>query len=257
MARKKRPAPHEEEASEAWLLPYSDLMTLLLALFICLFAISQTDETKLTQMAQAFSSAFNMGGPSFFQGAGPAMNSSRDLTSADDGGMEAYLAENSQMEAVKRQMDAYIEQNNLQDEISTQMTEDGLMIRIEEKALFPSGSAELTAGVQKIGPVIAALVAPIPQRILVTGHTDNVPIHSAGYPSNWELSPARAINFMKYIIAQDGRMNPARFSAMGRSEYKPIADNSTPEGRAQNRRVEVLIERSVHVDKSEYQVARN
>ena len=97
------------------------------------------------------------------------MNSSRDLTSADDGGMEAYLAENSQMEAVKRQMDAYIEQNNLQDEISTQMTEDGLMIRIEEKALFPSGSAELTAGVQKIGPAIAALVAPIPQKILVTG----------------------------------------------------------------------------------------
>lgn len=67
MARKKRPAPHEEEASEAWLLPYSDLMTLLLALFICLFAISQTDETKLSQMAQAFSSAFNMGGPSFLR----------------------------------------------------------------------------------------------------------------------------------------------------------------------------------------------
>ena len=257
MARKKRPAPHEEEASEAWLLPYSDLMTLLLALFICLFAISQTDETKMAQMAQAFSSAFNMGGPSFLDGAGPGMYSSRDIPSDDDGGMEAYLAENSQMEAVKRQLDAYIEQNGLQGQVSTQMTEDGLMIRIEEKALFPSGSAELTAGVQKIGPVIAALVAPIPQRILVTGHTDNIPINSAVYPSNWELSSARAINFMKYIIAQDGRMNPARFSAMGRSEYRPIADNSTEEGRAQNRRVEVLIERSVQVDKSEYQVARN
>lgn len=257
MARKKRPAPHEEEASEAWLLPYSDLMTLLLALFICLFAISQTDETKMAQMAQAFSSAFNLGGPSFFEGAGPGMNASRDYMSDEDGGMQAYLAENDQMEAVKRQLDAYIEQNGLQGQVSTQMTEDGLMIRIEEKALFPSGSAELTAGVQKIGPVIAGLVAPIPQRVLVTGHTDNVPINSAVYPSNWELSSARAINFMKYIIAQDGRMNPARFSAMGRSEYRPIADNSTEQGRAQNRRVEVLIERSVHVDKSEYQVARN
>lgn len=184
MARKKRPAPHEEEASEAWLLPYSDLMTLLLALFICLFAISQTDETKLTQMAQAFSSAFNMGGPSFFEGAGPAQNSSRDMVSSDDGGMEAYLAENKQMEAVKRQLDTYIEQNDLNEEISTVLTEDGLMIRIKENALFPSGSAELTAGVQKIGPVIAALVAPIPQRILVTGHTDNVPITSGAYPSD-------------------------------------------------------------------------
>ena len=257
MARKKRPAPHEEEASEAWLLPYSDLMTLLLALFICLFAISQTDETKLTQMAQAFSSAFNMGGPSFFDGAGPGMNASRDMMSAEDGGMEAYLAENAQMQAVKRQLDAYIEQNNLESDISTQLTEDGLMIRIKENALFPSGSAELTEGVQRIGPVIAALIAPIPQRILVTGHTDNVPITSASYPSNWELSSARAINFMKYILSQDPRMNPARFSAMGRSEYRPIADNSTEEGRAQNRRVEVLIERSIHVDKSEYQVAHN
>ena len=257
MARKKRPAPHEEEASEAWLLPYSDLMTLLLALFICLFAISQTDETKLSQMAQAFSSAFNMGGPSFFQGAGPGMNPSRDMLSAEDGGMEAYLAENAQMQAVKRQLDAYIEQNNLESDISTQLTEDGLMIRIKENALFPSGSAELTEGVQRIGPVIAALIAPIPQRILVTGHTDNVPITSSSYPSNWELSSARAINFMKYILSQDARMNPARFSAMGRSEYRPIADNSTEEGRAQNRRVEVLIERSIHVDKSEYQVAHN
>ena len=257
MARKKRPAPHEEEASEAWLLPYSDLMTLLLALFICLFAISQTDETKLSQMAQAFSSAFNMGGPSFFDGAGPGMNASRDVMSAEDGGMEAYLAENAQMQAVKRQLDAYIEQNNLESDISTQLTEDGLMIRIKENALFPSGSAELTEGVQRIGPVIAALIAPIPQRILVTGHTDNVPITSSSYPSNWELSSARAINFMKYILSQDARMNPARFSAMGRSEYRPIADNSTEEGRAQNRRVEVLIERSIHVDKSEYQVAHN
>lgn len=256
MARKKRPAPHEEEASEAWLLPYSDLMTLLLALFICLFAISQTDETKLTQMAQAFSSAFNMGGPSFFEGAGAAQNSSRDMVSDADGGMEAYLAENNQMEAVKRQLDTYIQQNGLENDISTSMTEDGLMIRIKENALFPSGSAELTEGVSRIGPVIAALVAPIPQRILVTGHTDNVPISTPAYPSNWELSSARAINFMKYIIAQDGRMNPARFSAMGRSEYRPIADNSTEEGRSQNRRVEVLIERSVQVDKSQYQVAR-
>ena len=170
--------------------------------------------------------------------------------------MEAYLAENSQMEAVKRQLDEYIEQNELNEEITTAMTEDGLMIRIKENALFPSGSADLMPSAQRIGPAIAGLIAPIPQRILITGHTDNVPINSPRYPSNWELSSARAINFMKFILAQDNRINPARFSAMGRSEYRPIADNSTPAGQAQNRRVEVLIERSVHVDKSEYQVAR-
>ncbi|WP_297569924.1 flagellar motor protein MotB, partial [uncultured Anaerovibrio sp.] len=200
MAKKKRPKPHEEEASEAWLLPYSDLMTLLLALFICLFAISQTDETKLTQMAQAFSSAFNLGGPSFFEGAGPSNTSSRDVLSNDDGGVEAYLAENNQLEAVKRTLDQYIEQNDLQDDLSATLTEDGLMIRIKEQALFPSGSADLVPGVQRIGPAIAALVAPIPQRILISGHTDNVPINSAQFPSNWELSSMRALNFMKFIL---------------------------------------------------------
>ena len=256
MAKKKRPKPHEEEASEAWLLPYSDLMTLLLALFICLFAISQTDETKLTQMAQAFSSAFNLGGPSFFVGAGPASTSSRDYLSDEDGGAEAYLAENNQLEAVKRSLDQYIEQNELNDDLSTTLTEDGLMIRIKEKALFPSGSADLVPGVQRIGPAIAALIAPIPQRILISGHTDDVPISNAQYPSNWELSSARALNFMKYILAQDSRMNPARFSALGCSQYRPIADNVTEEGRTQNRRVEVLIERAVHLDKSAMQSIR-
>ena len=256
MAKKKRPKPHEEEASEAWLLPYSDLMTLLLALFICLFAISQTDETKLTQMAQAFSSAFNLGGPSFFEGAGPSSTSSRDLMSSEDGGVEAYLAENSQLEAVKRNLDQYIGQNDLQEDLSATMTEEGLMIRIKEKALFPSGSADLVPGVQRIGPAIAALVAPIPQRILISGHTDNVPINSAQFPSNWELSSMRALNFMKFILAQDNRINPARFSALGCSEYRPIASNATEEGRSQNRRVEVLIERDVHLDKSEMQSIR-
>ena len=122
--------------------------------------------------------------------------------------------------------------------------------------MFPSGSADLVPGVQRIGPAIAALVAPIPQRILISGHTDNVPINSAQFPSNWELSSMRALNFMKFILAQDNRINPARFSALGCSEYRPIADNSTEEGRTQNRRVEVLIERAVHLDKSDMQTVR-
>lgn len=257
MARKKRPQPHEEEASEAWLLPYSDLMTLLLALFICLFAISQTDETKLTQMAQAFSSAFNLGGPSFFNQAGPAANDSRDvLTNEDQGSAEAYMAENKQLEEIKRELDAYIQQNELEDELSTELSEEGLMIRIKEQALFPSGSADLLPESQRIAPAIAALLAPISQNVLVTGHTDNVPINTAQYPSNWELSTMRALNFMKFIMAQDARLHPARFSALGASEYRPIATNDTDEGRASNRRVEVMIARSMRIENTNIQTIK-
>lgn len=251
MARKKRGKPHEEHEGEAWLLPYSDLMTLLLALFIALFAMSQTDQTKVNEMAQAFTAAFNMGGPSFFDKAGPNPSMMRQVVSDEDLGNNAYIQENQQLESIKKQLDEYIEQNKLEDELSTELADDGLMIRIKEKALFPSGSAELVGDAQRIGPVVAGLLATIPQRVLISGHTDNVPINTEQYPSNWELSSYRALNFMKFLLSLNPGLNPARFSAVGYSEYRPIADNNQEAGRTQNRRVEVLIARSQHFDPHE------
>ncbi len=125
------------------------------------------------------------------------------------------------------------------------------MIRIKERALFPSGSAQLVAESQKIAPVIAGLLATLPERVVISGHTDNVPINTAQFPSNWELSSSRALNFMKYIIAQDARLNPRRFSAVGYSEYRPIASNDTDDGRQQNRRVEVFIARNYRFNPNE------
>ena len=130
------------------------------------------------------------------------------------------------------------------DQISTMMTEDGLMIRIKEQALFPSGSATLVAESQRIAPVIAGLLATLPERVIVSGHTDTMPINTAEFPSNWDLSSKRALNFMRYIVGSDNRLNPARFSAIGYGEYRPIADNNTEEGRQANRRVEILIARN-------------
>jgi chemotaxis protein MotB len=251
MARKKRGKPKSEEAGDAWLLPYSDLMTLLLALFISLFAISQTDQTKAKELAQAFSAAFNMGGPSFFDSMGPNAGRRAEMPSTEDHGNAAYLAENAQLEETKKQMDEYIEQNQLDDQISTELTEDGLLIRIKEQALFPSGSADLSAQAQNIGPVIAGLLAKIPERVIISGHTDNVPIHNSRYPSNWELSSSRALNFMKYLLSVNSSLAPQRFSAIGYAEYRPIGDNKTEEGRAKNRRVEVLIARSLRFNPNE------
>lgn len=251
MAKKKRGKPHEEHEGEAWLLPYSDLMTLLLALFIALFAISQTDQKKLAQMSQAFSAAFNMGGPSFFDQAGPNVSQQREIMSDEDQGNQAYIQENEALEAIKKEMDEYIKQNNLQDELSTQLEEEGLMIRIKEKALFPSGSAELVAESQRIGPLVAGLLASIPERVLISGHTDNVPTNTAQYPSNWELSSTRALTFMKFLLSLNSSLNPARFSAIGYSEYRPIATNDTEEGKQQNRRVEILIARSLRFNPNE------
>lgn len=251
MARKKRGKKHEEEASEAWLLPYSDLMTLLLALFIALFAISQTDQTKLSALAQAFSAAFNIGGPSFFNQAGPNVSPQRQLMSDEDVGNNAYLQENQNLQDLQEQLDEYIRQNSLEDQLSTQLEEEGLMIRIKEKALFPSGSAELVAESQRIGPIVAGLLAAVPERVLISGHTDTDPINNAQFPSNWELSSVRAMTFMKYLLSINNQLNPARFSAIGYGEYRPIAPNDTPEHKQENRRVEILIARTLSFNPNE------
>ena len=251
MARKKRAKPHEEEASEAWLLPYSDLMTLLLALFIALFAISQTDQTKMVLLAQAFTSAFNMGGPSFFDQAGPNPSRQREFISSEDQGNAAFIQENQALEDIQRQLEEYIRQNNLEDQLSTQLEEEGLMIRIKEKALFPSGSADLVPESQRIGPIVAGLLASVPERVLISGHTDTDPINTAQFPSNWELSSTRALTFMKYLLSINADLNPARFSAIGYGEYRPIASNDTAEGKQTNRRVEILIARSLRFNPNE------
>ena len=246
MARRKHAKPHEEEASEAWLLPYSDLMTLLLSLFIALFAMSQTDASKMQALSQAFSAAFNMGSPSFFSGMGPSTAMpTTPSTGAESSNNSAYMQENENLREAQEKLEQYIKENNLQDQVSTELSEEGLMIRLKEKALFSSGSAALQGQAEQIVPVIAALLSSLPERVTISGHTDNVPISTAQFPSNWELSSARAVSLMRGLMGAQPALNPARFSALGYSEYRPIASNDTEEGRAQNRRVEVFIARSM------------
>jgi len=244
MARKKKHAPHEEHISEAWLVPYADILTLLLALFIVLFATSQTDQKKLTEMAQAFSAAFNTGGPSMFDKAGPTPSQSSEMppdkTKDQD---QKYLAENEQLNETKQMLEQMIKEKNLSDELSAVLTDEGLSIRIKEKALFPSGSATLLPHSMEIGKPIAELLSKVPQKIVISGHTDNMPIATSTFPSNWDLSSQRSLNFMKFILTQ-AELNPARFSTVGHGEFRPIAPNDTEAGRAQNRRVEILILRN-------------
>jgi len=155
------------------------------------------------------------------------------------------MEENENLREAQEKLEQYIKENNLEDQVSTELTEDGLMIRLKEKALFASGSASLQGQAEQIVPVIAALLSSLPERVTISGHTDNVPISTAQFPSNWELSSSRAVNLMRGLMGAQPSLNPARFSALGYSEYRPIASNDTEEGRAQNRRVEVFIARSM------------
>lgn len=245
--RKKHHAEHHEEhTDESWLVPYADILTLLLALFIVLFASADSNKVKFTQMAQSLNAAFS-GSPSVFdnnRAISPEVENSKPNESKLDSIKEqAQLRETVELLKVKQELDQYIQSNKLVGELTTVLTDDGLMIRIKDTALFPSGSADLRAESQRFATEIAKMLNPLSQQVVISGHTDNVPINTRDFPSNWELSSRRAINFMKYLLNQE-KLKPERFSAIGYGEYRPMESNSVDGGQSKNRRVEVLIMRN-------------
>jgi len=247
---------HEEHADESWLLPYSDLMTLLLALFIVLYAASAVNTSKLEQLSKAFNSVFNNGFGLLDHSSiteDQQVNKRTDDTQnrRDDGTkrLELMKQEEQNLEKVKKQLDEYIKKNGLSSSLETQLNQSQLMITIRDNALFLPASASIKPDARKLAVAIGQMLQQYPDyEVLVTGHTDNVPINTEEFPSNWELSSKRAINFMR-ILLENKAFDPKRFSATGYGEYHPVDTNDSAEGRARNRRVEVSILRK-YTDKS-------
>ncbi|TCI20984.1 flagellar motor protein MotB [Exiguobacterium sp. SL-9] len=238
MKRKKK-HDHEEHIPEGWLIPYADLLTLLLALFIVLFASSNVDQTKLEKMSQSFSQVFS-GGTSVFQ-ASTASNSDISRTTKTDTTSNPRTYELAKLDELKEEVNQYIQKNGLEDEIKATINSSGLVLTIQDRALFSMGEATLDADARAVARSISGILEQAGNReIVVSGHTDNIPINTARFPSNWELSSARATAFMRGLLTNDA-LNPGQFTLASYGEYKPIATNDTEDGRSKNRRVEVLI----------------
>lgn len=257
MALDRKKKQHQEEhIDETWLIPYADLLTLLLALFIILFAASQIDSEKYQRIMHSFNDAFT-GSISFFNEPDvlPKENMPADK-------LNPYAAKNArQLERekeaeelleLKDELDKYAEQNGFMGKIETTLHEDQLMIMIRDHALFDSGSAEVKKESRQLALTIGEMLSEHKDfQIEVSGHTDNVPIHSARFDSNWDLSTARALSFMKILLTNKA-IDESRFKAIGYGEFKPVESNDTAEGRAKNRRVEISIKRnSTAFDESE------
>jgi chemotaxis protein MotB len=151
---------------------------------------------------------------------------------------------------LKKQLDTYIKENGLTDDLETKLNQSQLMITISDKALFASGEAVVKPEARQLAKAISNMLQQFPDyEVIVSGHTDNVPISTYEFPSNWDLSSVRALNFMK-ILLLNTNLDPKKFSAIGYGEYHPVASNDTAAGRAQNRRVEVSIIRK-YVDSTE------
>lgn len=249
---KKKKHHHEDHVDESWLIPYADLLTLLLALFIVLFASSSVDAQKFQQMAQAFNSAFN-GGTGMMDFPAPLPEDQPQSANKEDDKNEenenpdldareqAELLEKAELAELQKKINTYIQEKGLANRLETRLTDEGLLITILNDVFFDSGKAEVRIGDQNLAKEISdLLVTKPPRNVVISGHTDDVPISTAQYESNWHLSVMRAVNFMK-VLLENKELDPRRFSAKGFGEYQPVATNDTSDGRAKNRRVELLI----------------
>ncbi|MBO8173006.1 MAG: flagellar motor protein MotB [Bacillaceae bacterium] len=256
---KKRKQHEEEHIDETWLIPYADLLTLLLALFIVLFAVSNIDQKKYDRLILAMNSAFHSGSGILEYTSAFPLEVDQPTESTEHRGSDTDKnigAELKNLEELKKRVDRYIQENHLESEIETSLNKNLLMITIRDHALFDSGSAEVNPGARQLGVALSEMLVEYPgYEVVVAGHTDNRPIRTAQFESNWDLSTERALNFMK-ILLQNDQLNPGRFHAEGYGEFRPIATNETKEGRALNRRVEISIYKFVSNADKEQPVLR-
>lgn len=250
---------HENE--ERWLLTYADMITLLMALFIVLFAISSVNVSKLKSLQQSLRDAFSGrvldGGQAVLETGENAvvrtLNTSPDVIPrlpsiarpSDAAGRRALAArrEEDELQRLKQLLDSYAAAHGFRDSVETVVARRGLVVRLlTDRVLFDSGLAQLKPeGMPLLGQIGNLLTVDRRHPIVVEGHTDDVPISTSQYASNWELSTARATAVVRHLI---GRGVPTRrFGASGYADIHPLATNGTAGGRARNRRVEIVLQR--------------
>lgn len=229
--RKEKP-----ENSERWLLTYSDLITLLMVFFVVLYSSSNINQKKYEKLASSMNTAFTGGTGISDSGAGGANEGS-----SDEGELKPLVqSEEEKLQGIEGQVDEMIKQMGLEGSVSTSIEERGLVISFNDSIFFESAKADIMEDMKLKLVSLSTVLNKIDNYIRVEGHTDNVPIRNEYFSSNWQLSSTRASNVVEYLI-NNGRISPDRLSAVGYGEYRPVADNSTDQGRSKNRRVDILI----------------
>jgi len=256
MSRRRRKEDHVNH--ERWLVSYADFITLLFAFFVVLYSSSQVDKRKIGKLALSIQVAFQQLGVFETSNTHIPLNDSEavpfDKVQVIENAerttdmehfvqpMKGVLSPTASAPLQKIQADL---EKALAPEIKNRVVEvkarrEGLIVSLREMGFYESGSADLRASSQSAIERLAQVLAPRNEALRIEGHSDNVPIHNARFDSNWELSAARASGLVKLLIVRH-RLDPQRFSAAGYAEYRPVASNDTAEGRARNRRVDIVI----------------
>lgn len=237
MAKKKK---HPEHVNmERWLVSYADFMTLMFVLFIILFAFSQVDIEKYKSLAGSLSNEF----AAPVESGGGKGNPVMDFPGAGPGQIEVKTPaqiEDENLADVAQAVVSYAQEKGISSNINLRSNEKGLYITITGTVLFNDASATLTPQAKDFIKVIFEKLKELPNNILIEGHTDNRPINTIEFPSNWELSSARSLRLVRYLI-EEYRFSPERLSSAAYGEYRPLVPNDSVENMAKNRRVEVII----------------
>ena len=231
---RKAPEPAHAENHERWIVSYADMLTLLFALFVVLYAISDTNPEKLTVVRTSLDKAFEVGVLTSTDGASPVFEGGGGLAPSFE-----ELKLNS-LKLVADDLSTFAAETGIIGKVQVRSSADGVTISLADDLLFGSASADLRPGSQDVLQRLAELLNGLPNEIRVEGHTDNVPVNSGDYDTNWELSSARAMTVLRYLV-DEGGVDAQRMSAVAYADTRPIGDNSTPEGRALNRRADIVI----------------
>ena len=237
--RKKQEA-HENH--ERWLVSYADFITLLFAFFVVMFAISQVDVAKLGRFVESMNIAFDFPIPSTtpIQGGGTQGSASGKPSIVPAKSIIPEPVTTRRSVEMCKAINDRVRGSDLEGKVSVRLSKRGVIVSLSESSFFEAGATEVRPEALPKLRAIGELLKPGRIPIVVEGHTDNTPMHTAMFPSNWELSTWRATRIVSFFIDNLG-YDPARLAAAGYAQYRPVADNSTPEGRAANRRVDLVI----------------
>jgi chemotaxis protein MotB len=219
----------EGSAGGRWEIVYSGFVLILLCFFIMLSSFSTMEQGKVMQFVKSFVTAVSIlpRGVKLEQGLA-VLPDSADLVDTK-----------SELAKIFQTLEELAYEFNLEKEINLVLTREGLVMRMSEHTLFGVGSADIAAEALPLLEKVGAIISKTAYLVRIEGHTDNLPIHTERYPSNWELSTARAVNVLRYFI-KNHNIDPRRLAAEGFSEFNPLVENDTAENREKNRRVEII-----------------
>ncbi len=218
-----------KQGLDDWVMTYGDMMSLLLTFFVLIVSFSSMQETKFNQAAASLADAFGV------------MSSPESVIEFNTPIVPSHSpSEDAEVLYEVRSVEKMILDEGLENEVTVKVTDDGVLFSINAPFMFTSGGAELKNEPKEVLDKLSGFFTKYPYKIKIQGHTDSIPMNSAKYPSNWELSASRAVSVARYF--QGKGIPPKQIEATGYGEHRPIADNATAEGRSKNRRVEIFLQ---------------